>query len=214
MRGCGPRADRVLDLLTALVDKSLVLLAGDRYRLLETIKAYGRERLARAGEAERVRDAFVDWFSRLAGTAEPYLRRAEQLEWLAVLEADHDNLHAAVRAAISSGSAKAAATLASNVGWYWWLRGHKVEGAELAAEIVSMPGEVPARDRALSLSLAALLAVDGVFDQHAGHRVVRRGRRGRQGRRSARPPDAAADHGAQGGDARLRAPDRRPCACT
>jgi predicted ATPase/DNA-binding SARP family transcriptional activator len=157
--------DRVLDLLTTLVDKSLVLLVGDRYRLLETIKAYGRERLELVGEAERVRDSFVGWFSRLAATAEPYLRRAEQLEWLAVLEGDHDNLNAAVRAAISSGDAAAAAVLASNVGWHWWLGGHKVEGAELVTEIVSMPGEVPARDRALSLSLAALLAVDGIFDQ-------------------------------------------------
>lgn len=157
--------DRVLDLLTALVDKSLVLLVGDRYRLLETIKAYGRERLAAAGEAEPVRDAFVDWFSRLAATAEPHLRRAEQLEWLAALEADHDNLHAAVRAAISAGAAVSAARLISNVGWYWWLRGHKLEGADLAAEAVAMPGEVPTADRALALALAAMLAIDGTYDQ-------------------------------------------------
>jgi predicted ATPase/DNA-binding SARP family transcriptional activator len=153
--------DRVLDLLTSLVDKSLVLFTGDRYRLLETIKAYGRERLAVAGEAERVRDAFVDWFCRLATAAEPHLRRAEQLEWLALLAADHDNLNAAVRAAIAAGSAAAAARLVATVGWYWWLHGHKTEGAELAGEAVTMPGEVPAEDGALSRILAALLALDG-----------------------------------------------------
>ncbi|TDV44877.1 putative ATPase [Actinophytocola oryzae] len=157
--------DRVLDLLTALVDKSLVLLVGDRYRLLETIKAYSRERLEEAGESERVRDAFVDWFNRLAATAEPHLRRAEQLEWLATLGADHDNLHAAVRAAIASGDAVVAARLVANVGWYWWLHGHKIEGAHLAAEVVDMPGEVPPADRALSLALAAMLAIDGNLDQ-------------------------------------------------
>jgi predicted ATPase/DNA-binding SARP family transcriptional activator len=163
--GADLATDRVLDLLTALVDKSLVLFVGDRYRLLETIKAYGREKLAGAGETDRVRDAFVDWFSRLAATAEPHLRRADQLEWLAALAADHDNLHAAVRAAIGAGDAAAAARLVANVGWYWWLHGHKVEGANLAGEVVAMPGEVPPGDRALALGLAAMLAVDGIYDQ-------------------------------------------------
>lgn len=158
-------ADRVLDLLTSLVDKSLVLFAGDRYRLLETIKAYGRERLAAAGETDRVRDAFIDWFCRLSATAEPHLRRAEQLEWLALLEADHDNLHAAVRAAIASGAAVAAVRLVANAGWYWWLHGHKVEGAELAAGAMSVPGEAPPADRALACAMAALLGLDGSYDQ-------------------------------------------------
>jgi predicted ATPase/DNA-binding SARP family transcriptional activator len=167
-------ADRVLDLLTALVDKSLVLVAGDRYRLLETIKAYGRERLAEAGETAEVQAAFVDWFTRLAETAEPHLRRQDQLEWLARLEADHDNLHAAVRAAIASGAADMATRLVNSVGWYWWLAGHKSEGAELAAEAVTMAGEVPPRDRALSLGLAALLAIEGVFDQERAMAWFRR----------------------------------------
>jgi predicted ATPase/DNA-binding SARP family transcriptional activator len=166
--GAGLDADRVFDLLTALVDKSLVLVAGDRYRLLETIKAYGRERLAAAGETDRLLAAFVECFRVLAETAEPHLRRAEQLEWLARLEAEHDNLHAAVRTAITTGDATAAHRLAANAGWYWWLHGHKVEGADLAAEVVSMRGEVPPADRALALGLAAMLAVDGVYDQTRG----------------------------------------------
>jgi predicted ATPase/DNA-binding SARP family transcriptional activator len=158
-------ADRVLDLLTALVDKSLVLLAGDRYRLLETIKAYGRERLDEAGETDAVRAAFVDWFTRFGEAAEPHLRRAEQLEWLAMLDADHDNLHAAVRAAIAAGAAGMATRLVNSAGWYWWLGGDKAEGAELAAAVVTMPGDVPERDRALALGLAALLAINGSYDQ-------------------------------------------------
>ena len=161
---CGGETD-VLDLLTSLVDKSLVLLVGDRYRLLETIKAYGRERLAEAGETEQVRDAFVDWFTRVAATAEPHLRRAEQIEWLASLDADHDNLHAAVRAAIASGDTAVAHRLAGTLGWYWWQRGHKIEGAELTAEAAGMPGDAPARDHALTLGWAAMLALDGIYDQ-------------------------------------------------
>ena len=158
-------ADRVLDLLTSLVDKSLVLIVGDRYRLLETIKAYGRERLAESGEADRIRGTFVDWFSRFAATAEPHLRRAEQVEWLESLHADHDNLHAAVRVAIADRDAVAACRLIANVGWYWWLHGHKIEGAELSSEVVEMPGEAPVEDRALALTLAAMLAVEGHYDQ-------------------------------------------------
>jgi predicted ATPase/DNA-binding SARP family transcriptional activator len=158
-------ADQVLDLLTALVDKSLVLLAGDRYRLLETIKAYGRERLAEAGETDAVRSAFVDWFTRLAEAAEPHLRSRDQLEWIARLQADHDNLHAAVRAAIASGAADMATRLVNSVGWYWWLGGHKSEGVDLAAEVVALAGEVPPGDRALSFGLAALLAIESSYDQ-------------------------------------------------
>jgi predicted ATPase/DNA-binding SARP family transcriptional activator len=157
--------DRVLDLLTALVDKSLVLLVGDRYRLLETIKAYGRERLAEAGETDRVRAAFVDWFIRLAATAEPHLRRSEQLHWLESLEADHDNLHAAIRAAIAAGDVAAANRLVATVSWYWWLYGHKTEGADLAQEVLAMAGDVPAADRALALAMAAMLAIDSAYDQ-------------------------------------------------
>ena len=163
--GAGLPADRVLDLLTALVDKSLVLLAGDRYRLLETIKAYGRERLDEAGETDAVRAAFVDWFTRFGEAAEPHLRRAEQLKWLAMLDADHDNVHAAVRAAIAAGATGMATRLVNAVGWYWWLGGDKVEGAELAAAVVTMPGTVPDRDRALALGFAALLAINGSYDQ-------------------------------------------------
>ncbi|MGB3440117.1 MAG: AfsR/SARP family transcriptional regulator, partial [Actinophytocola sp.] len=163
--GSGLPADRVLDLLTALVDKSLVLLAGDRYRLLETIKAYGRERLTEAGETGAAQTAFVDWFTRFAEVAEPHLRRAEQLEWIALLDADRDNLHAAVRTTIATGAATMATRLVNSVGWYWWLSGEKTEGAELAAAAVTMPGEVPPRDRALALGLAALLAIDSVYDQ-------------------------------------------------
>ena len=157
--------DRVLDLLTALVDKSLVVLAGDRYRVLETIKAYGRERLVEAGETDAVTASFTGWFTRFAEEAEPHLRRAEQLGWLARLAADHDNLHAAVRAAIAAGDANTATRLVNSVGWYWWLRGHKTEGAELSLDVVAMDGDVPPQDRALSYGLAALLALDGAYDE-------------------------------------------------
>src|SRR5439155_6240486 len=82
----------VLDLLSQLVDKSLVLVdkgAGEpRYRLLETIRQYGRDRLIDAEEEEAVRERHRDWFLALAERAEPELIGPRQGEWLDRLEAE------------------------------------------------------------------------------------------------------------------------------
>ena len=155
-----------LDVLSALVDKSLVVLDGDRYRMLETIKAYGTEKLAAAGERDAVVAAHVAYFLALAEAAEPHLRRAEQLDWLNRLTAEHDNLHAAMRAAVAAGDAVRAVRLLATVGWYWWLRGHKVEGGDLAREVVELAGAAPAEDRARAYAMAAMLAIDGHYDEH------------------------------------------------
>ncbi len=156
----------VLDLLSSLVDKSLVVLTGGgRYRLLETIKAYGVERLAAAGDLDRTRRAHVEFFGRLAETADPHLRRGEQLEWLARLDEENDNINAGLRVAIAAGDAASACWFVANVGWYWWVHGHKVEGGELAGDVLAMPGEASVYDRALTYALGALLAIDGLRDQ-------------------------------------------------
>ncbi|MFD4197094.1 BTAD domain-containing putative transcriptional regulator [Amycolatopsis thermoflava] len=135
----------VLELLTALTEKSLVVTEGDsapRYRMLGTIKEYADERLAEAGESEAARRAHLAYFTELVETAEPHLLRAEQLEWLGVLKAEHDNIAAAMRGAIAAGEAAGAMRLAAAAGWYWWLAGHKAEGNELILTAATMPGEV------------------------------------------------------------------------
>ncbi|GID93488.1 BTAD domain-containing putative transcriptional regulator [Amorphoplanes digitatis] len=156
-----------LDLVGALVDKSLLVLAGDRYRMLETIREYGLERLAEAGEAERMRVAHARYLLELAGTAEPELRRADQLTWLRRLGAEHDNLHAAVRAAIEAGDTRTATALTARLGWYWWLRGHRAEGCALARDVVAMTGDTDPEDRALTYASAALNGLEGAapFDE-------------------------------------------------
>ncbi|HEY2673561.1 MAG TPA: BTAD domain-containing putative transcriptional regulator [Rugosimonospora sp.] len=176
-------ADRVLDLLAALVDKSLLVMRDDteapRYQMLEIIKTYGHERLVEAGELDALRRAHAAYFLELAETAEDHLLSAEQLDWLARLGADHDNLHAAVRAAVAAGDAHTAVHLVAALGLYWWLRGHKVEGAELASAVLSLPGldgqetgAVPERvDEALVAAylMGALLAVDSRYSVDAAH---------------------------------------------
>ena len=73
--------------------------------MLGTIKEYAGHRLAEAGESDLARRAHLAYFTELAETAEPHLRRAEQLEWLAALEAEHDNIGAAMRGALAAGEA-------------------------------------------------------------------------------------------------------------
>jgi predicted ATPase/DNA-binding SARP family transcriptional activator len=145
---CGLPPDDVFDVLIALIDKSLVIASDDgRYRMLETIRAYGLERLAESGDEERVRRAHLEYFLALAEEAEPRLRGRDQLHWLGRLRAEHDNLHAALRWAIGAGdgpeadanAASMAVRLCAALGWYWWLRGHRAEGEEAAVATLAMP---------------------------------------------------------------------------
>jgi predicted ATPase/DNA-binding SARP family transcriptional activator len=154
--GEGVSREQVLDLLTALADKSLLVteVAGSagmapRFRMTGTIREYAGQRLAEAGESELARRAHLAYFTELTETAEPHLRRAQQLEWLAVLEAEHDNIASAMRGALAAGEAPAAMRLAAGAGWYWWLAGHKAEGIELLTAAANTPGEVPDDTRAL-----------------------------------------------------------------
>jgi predicted ATPase len=152
----------ILDLLTALTEKSLVVTKDDqRYRLLGTIKEYAQQRLDEAGETELTRRTHLAYFTELVETADPHLRRAEQLEWLAILEPEHDNLAAAMRAALAVDDALGAMRLAAAAGWYWWFAGHKVEGNEFLMAVVAMPGEVPEEVRAVVYAFVTGILTSG-----------------------------------------------------
>ncbi len=163
--GSGLPAARVLDLLTALAEKSLLTVRYDppRYRMLEIIRAYGQERLAEAGESDEVREAHAHYFTRLAEASQDHLLRAEQLDWLAKLSADQDNLHAAIRGAVAAGDGPGAVRLAAALGWYWFLRGMKLEGAELVGEALGVPGAAESADPehlTLAYTMGTLLTAD------------------------------------------------------
>ncbi|HEY0475637.1 MAG TPA: BTAD domain-containing putative transcriptional regulator [Kribbella sp.] len=184
--GDAVEADQVLELLTSLAEKSLLVTARDgapRYRMLTTIKEYAADRLAEAGESDQTRQAHLDYFTELSETAEPHLRRSEQLEWLALLESDHDNLSAALRGAIAAGDAQAAMRLASAGGWYWWLGGRRTEGLELLLAAADLPGEVPDDLRALTYGLVVLYVTSGQGDEFLGaewiHKAYRFSRQSR-----------------------------------
>jgi predicted ATPase/DNA-binding SARP family transcriptional activator len=150
---------QVLDLLTALTEKSLLVADGEgapRYRMLGTIREYAADRLAEAGETELLRRAHLGYFTELAETAEPHLRRAEQLEWLAALTVEHDNIRGALRGAIAAGRAHEAMRLVAAAGWYWYLGGHRAEGTELSIAAASLPGDVPDEVRATAYLVVAV----------------------------------------------------------
>src|SRR5262249_3215107 len=110
---------QVLDLLTALTEKSLLVADGEgtpRRRMLGSIRESAAQRLAEAGETELMRRAHLGYFTELAETAEPHLRRAEQLAWLAALTVEHDNISAALRGAVADGQAHEAMRLVAAAG--------------------------------------------------------------------------------------------------
>jgi len=161
--------EQVLELLTSLAEKSLLLTEGNgaqRYRMIGTIKEYAAHRLTEAGEAEPARHTHLAYFTELTETAEPHLRRAEQLEWLATLEVEHDNITAAMRGALAAGEAQAAMQLAAGAGWYWWLSGHRAEGIELIIAATKLPGEVSDEIRAMVYAFVVHFVTSGRGDEH------------------------------------------------
>ncbi|MCZ0974192.1 hypothetical protein O1L55_28975 [Streptomyces albulus] len=185
--GDGVEPELVLELLTALAEKSLLLAEGagtPRYRMSGTIKEYAGHRLAEAGETDRARHAHLAHFTELTETAEPHLRRAEQLHWLATLEAEHDNIGAAMRGALAAGEAQEAMRLAAAAGWYWWLAGHRTEGRELIAAASRTPGEVTDEVRAMAYAFMVQFVSSGRGDEHQAaewiHKAYRSSRRSRR----------------------------------
>ena len=143
---------RVLPALSGLVDKSIIAAGqsadGDlapRYRMLETVRAYGQERLAEVGEHDRVRAVFAARYLDLAETTDPRLRGPGQGRSLRELAAEQDNLYAALRWAITR-DADTALLFVRALGWYWVLRGQPGEPEALARDVLELePKERSAR---------------------------------------------------------------------
>ncbi len=131
--GDGVEQDDVLELLSELVDKSLVVVeAGEqrvpRFRMLEPVRQYGQERLQESGTAERIRARHAQCYLALAQEAEPELEGADQTRWMDRLEAEHDNLRAALSWALEGGEAELGLRLAGALRLFWVMRSHYSEG--------------------------------------------------------------------------------------
>ncbi|KAB2348418.1 BTAD domain-containing putative transcriptional regulator [Actinomadura rudentiformis] len=141
---CGE--EDVLEVLARLVDRSMVVMAdggrgGPRYRLLESVSAYALERLAEAGEIDRVKLRHVHYYTALAERAEARLRGPEQRRWLQRLDAEHANLRGALDEAVRDGQADVALRLVNALAWYWFVRGRIGEGRRALERALSLGAE-------------------------------------------------------------------------
>jgi predicted ATPase len=177
-RVCGPSEGEVVELLADLVDKSLVEAGGGRYRMLETVQEFCAERLADDGERERVRAAHAAYFLELARTAEPQLRGPDQLEWLARLDAERGNLHAALRWAAQADPALGLRLLAA-LSWQGQLRGLPGERVTVAAGLLETIGDEPPAglEEEYTLCLAHAAAADNAHDRRLSVHLERLGDR-------------------------------------
>jgi predicted ATPase/serine/threonine protein kinase len=155
-------AEDVLDLIIHLVDKSLVVVDEQpgqlRYRMLETVRQYAREKLLESGEGERFRIQHLAYFLKFAEETEPHLSRAEQIEWLDRLELDDDNLRAALEWAVDdpqNDPPEAALRLCNALWYFWYLRGNRLGRREWFSRALTIPTQslrTIARARALGIA--------------------------------------------------------------
>ncbi len=137
-RGRSQLQAHILELLAQLANKSLVVATETAdgqtyYRMLETIRQFALEKLVASNYHEEVSHRHAAYFLQFAEEAEPKLRGFEQMQWLHELEMAHDNLRAALQWALQRPAALApeielGVKLASTLWWFWWRRGHLLEG--------------------------------------------------------------------------------------
>ena len=136
-------------------------LGSTRYRLLETVRQYAAERLAqRAGaELDETRAAHRDHYLALVETADTHLRGPDEAAWLDRLEAEFDNIRAALAFSLADpGSAEPGLRLAAGLRWFCNMRGHAGEVLEALNALLERPdARMPTRARALALTASCHL---------------------------------------------------------
>ena len=139
----GENGRDVLDGIASLVDKSVLQLdpkAGDepRFRMLETIREYALERLAQSGETDVTRRRHAHFYCALAERAEAGLRSPHQQEWLTRLDAEYNNLRAALAWCAASGEADLGLRMASELWRFLQIRGYLTEGRQQLERLLAL----------------------------------------------------------------------------
>ncbi|MBI5651861.1 MAG: tetratricopeptide repeat protein [Chloroflexi bacterium] len=133
----------ILDMLAHLADKSLVIAEPradeTRYRLMETIRQYARDRLLESGEVETIRDRHLDFFIAFAENIEPKLMGAEQFAWLDRLDSENDNVRAALEWSTSPGRAQKGLQIVGALRLFWDLRAHTNEAYARIQKLLARP---------------------------------------------------------------------------
>jgi predicted ATPase/DNA-binding SARP family transcriptional activator len=161
-------ASAVLPTLAGLVGKSLLSRSDaqddePRYRMLDTVRAYGLERLAEANEDAATRAASARFYLEFAETADPQLRTKTQAHWFRALTAEQDNVSAAIRWAVARQDADTALRFVRALGYYWIQRGHG-EADALSREVLAMTPPPLTEQLAEARVICALLAAGWAWD--------------------------------------------------
>jgi predicted ATPase/DNA-binding SARP family transcriptional activator/DNA-binding CsgD family transcriptional regulator len=141
--GDGIEKEAVLELLWPLVNKSLVVAesgtqrAAARYRMLEPIRQYAREKLGASGEADEVQDRHVAFFLALAEEAEPELAGPQQRLWVERLEAEHDNMRKALSWVLEREQAELGLRFGAALWRFWFAQGYLSEGIRSMEEVLA-----------------------------------------------------------------------------
>ena len=164
-------SDDVLDLLASLVDKSLVMAEqaedGARYRMLETIRDYAREKLALRHEVAPTAARHCDHYLVVAKAARRGLQGPEQAEWTRRIETEHDNLRAAITLALQGAvDPVLAVKFAVALLGFWMLRGYATEGRGYVRTALASPA-VKASDEAHAHALYVGAALADSQSNHA-----------------------------------------------
>jgi len=141
-------------LLSALEDKSLLRReSAGRYGMHELLRQYAAEHLQAAGEETALCRRHLNYFVALAERAEPALKGPEQEAWLGRLEADHDNLRAALEWSTGGEETEAGLRMAGSLGRFWEVRGHLTEGYKWIEKALdrAQDGKASSRARAKAL---------------------------------------------------------------
>src|SRR5690242_10785670 len=159
----------VLGLLARLVDRSLVVVAdgpdGPRYRMLESVAAYGLQKLREAGESGELRVRHRRYYTTFAERAAPRLRRHDQRSWLRRLDAEAANLRAALHCALNDNDDDAL-RMVNALAWYWFLRGRLTEARRALEQALALrQGSATARATATAW-LSGFTALAGDRREH------------------------------------------------
>lgn len=152
--GDGIERIQVLDLVSQLVDKSLIQMdevhGNARYHMLETIRHFARQKLSETGEAATVRSRHLELFASLVESAEPHLGGAGQREWAQRLDVENDNLRAAADWGLHSDQIDPVLGMCGPLYLFWSVRGLMSEGLRLCrSALASGQGGPSSRAKAL-----------------------------------------------------------------
>lgn len=132
----------------------------ERFRMLETLRQFSSERLAFRNEADQIRRSHASHFLALAEEAEPLLETEGMAEWLNRLEAEHDNLRAALRWMFDAGQTIEALQMTTALSvWFWFLHRHHEEAHEWHARTLNAASDVPVELLADAYAKASMQAV-------------------------------------------------------